>query len=189
MCDFHSIVINRNGDIAHVPGNSHSGAIAAAGWPENTVTSDMHGKNRFIEMEWDGKRPMPEWGGAFARFTGDYTQSQRKAGERHYAKLAAYLAGDDKDAKYFDQPEYLDVRLRRIGGSVEGEGDKLTVHLNSATIPAGFTLPNSVTTVYLSSATIPAGFTLPNSVTTVYLSSARQNGRFVTEKDLRKGTK
>lgn len=48
MCDFNAIVVRRDGAIAHTKENSHSGAVAKAGWTENDSTFK---KKRFVECE------------------------------------------------------------------------------------------------------------------------------------------
>jgi len=60
MCDFFSAVIRRDGAIAHVHKNSHSGAVKAAGWVENDQMADMRGQPRFYEFEWSSEGNVPK---------------------------------------------------------------------------------------------------------------------------------
>ena len=110
MCDFHSVVVSREGEIAHVASNSHSEAVAAAGWAENTVTSDLHSKNRFIECEWDGFGNIPSFEKIAKNLTDDYTESQKIQTINHYTKLSEFLNGDIKHLDYFSGNNYVDVR-------------------------------------------------------------------------------
>jgi hypothetical protein len=55
MCDFHSCVIFRDGQLSHLPTNSHSGIVEASGRRENQPNRDRF----FWEWEWDGIGAVP----------------------------------------------------------------------------------------------------------------------------------
>jgi hypothetical protein len=59
MCDFFSAVIRRDGTILHLPSNSHSGIVAHFGLTENDTISELRGKPRFYEFEWNGQGKVP----------------------------------------------------------------------------------------------------------------------------------
>jgi hypothetical protein len=107
MSNFHSIVVRVDGAIAHIPGNSHSGAVEKAGWAENDSTFK---KQRFVEVEWNGEGEYP---GAekIARFDKEngLTQKQVEAIDRHYGFLNRALKGDSDAVEYFLGPDYSDV--------------------------------------------------------------------------------
>jgi hypothetical protein len=119
MCDFHSIVVRRDGAIAHIPQNSHSGAVGAAGWRENDQMADMRGAF-FVEAEWGGVGRFPgveeitySFGG------GSLAEKQAKVIEAHYENLSKLLADPAAhagrmlfDGGYFSGDEYADVRWR-----------------------------------------------------------------------------
>ena len=115
MCDFHSICVRVDGAIAHLPENSHSGAIAAAGWRENDTMADLRGKY-FVEAEWDGNGQFP---GVDKITRGLTNKKQHKVIEAHYTALAALLsdpeANGDRmlfDGGIFADDRYADIRWR-----------------------------------------------------------------------------
>jgi hypothetical protein len=115
MCDFHSIVVRRDGAIAHIPGNSHSGAVEASGWRENDQMSDFRGAY-FVEAEWDGKGDFP---GVDKITRGETNEKQRKKIADHYTALAKLLADPATHAErmclgrgIFAKPEYGDIRWK-----------------------------------------------------------------------------
>ena len=117
MCDFHSIVVRRDGAIAHLPANSHSGAVAASGWTENDTMSEMRGVPRFNEVEWDGDGPFP----GVEKITrgSSLTPKQHSAIENHYSALAFLLADPAAHADrmlfgtgIFSDDKYADIRWR-----------------------------------------------------------------------------
>ena len=73
MCDYISFCARVDGAIAHVKENSHSGAVAAAGWREN----DLVRNNRFVEVEW--KNPAGKFPGVQAVTRGETNEKQAKA--------------------------------------------------------------------------------------------------------------
>jgi hypothetical protein len=153
ICDFHSIVVRRDGAIAHVLNNSHSGAVKSAGWTENDTIS-LHGKARFIECEWDGRGEFPGFDNIKKSHCTDWTKAQQTAVESHYSKLASYLNGDDKHAKYFSSDHYLDVFAAKLSGSVSVYNGKITLDLSSLTaLPDGVTFPAKCDYLDLSSLT------------------------------------
>lgn len=116
MCDFHSIVVRRDGAIAHLPSNSHSGAVEAAKWTENDRISEMRGVPRFVEAEWDGDGAFP---GAAKVARGELTETQRKVIESHYEALAKLLSDPGEHAErmlfgdgIFADDKYADIRWR-----------------------------------------------------------------------------
>ena len=92
MCDFHSIAVRKDGAIAHTADNSHSGAIAAFGWRENTDQQTF-----FVECEWDGggdynlERVVSLRNGLTLE---DLTNKQVRSINRHYKALANVMSGD-----------------------------------------------------------------------------------------------
>ena len=115
MCDFHSIVVRRDGAIAHIPANSHSGAVEAAGWRENDQMADYRGAY-FVEAEWDGKG---EFLGVDQITRGEVNEKQRKKIDDHYTALAKLLADPASHAErmclgrgVFAKPEYGDIRWK-----------------------------------------------------------------------------
>ncbi len=116
MCDYHSIVVFRDGQIAHVPSNSHSQAVAASGRAENTHANP----ERFAEFEWDGRGDLPSIAGLLADGRKDVTltQAQERAALRHYGKLAEVHADPAKafdPEGYFAADCYFDVRYAAAG--------------------------------------------------------------------------
>ena len=113
MCDFHSIVVRKDGAKAHVAANSHSEAVAAANWRENQPNRDPF----FNEVEWDGAGKFP---GVDKITRGEaVNERQAKVIERHYTCLAQLLA-DPKahaatmclDGGIFAADEYADIRWK-----------------------------------------------------------------------------
>jgi hypothetical protein len=116
MCDFHSIVVRRDGAIAHIPGNSHSGAVAASKWTENDSVSEFREAPRFTEAEWSGQGEFP---GVDRITRGVLNEKQRKVVETHYTALAALLADPSSNADrmlfgtgIFAGDEYADIRWK-----------------------------------------------------------------------------
>jgi len=131
MCHFHSISVSRKGEIAHVSKNSHSEAVEAAEWPENTNTRTSH-----YCCEWDGEGEYP---GALAVIDARaYAEPPSKtvldAIDNHYGHLARMIGGDVGELEYFCGKDYLDVRrgvaqnpntsaavLERMAGDEDGD--------------------------------------------------------------------
>lgn len=112
MCDFHSIVVRADGAKAHIPSNSHSGAVAAAGWREN----EPHREKFFVECEWSG---VGEYPGAEKITRGDINEKQRKVIDTHYTALSKLLSDPKKHsdrmlfgAGIFSGDQYADIRWR-----------------------------------------------------------------------------
>ncbi len=113
MCDFHSIVVRKDGAKAHVAANSHSGAVEAAKWRENQPNRDPF----FNECEWDGIGKFP---GVDKITRGEpVNERQAKVIEGHYACLSQLLADPEKhaatmclDGGIFSADEYADVRWK-----------------------------------------------------------------------------
>lgn len=112
MCHFHSICVNvtdeKNGDICHVPSNSHSEAIQSAGWPENRGSTI-----NFLELEHDGST-LPTDFSTLVRYPSNpdhATNAAIKAGMNHYTQLYYALRGDSTALDYFASDTYWDVRL------------------------------------------------------------------------------
>ena len=179
MCEFHSIVISTSGQIAHIPSNSHSGAIAAANWSDNGVSTAIRNKGGLFEAEWNGRGDVPPTPALLKHTTRDFPNTVETVARAHYEKLWRYLSGenDTKLDKYFEADVWLDVQLQRLIGNGEGSvrikcdkaGDATHVDLSGCTgltsVPA---FPNA-THVDLSGCTgltsVPA---FPNA-THVYL--------------------
>src|SRR5688572_29293411 len=115
MCDFHSCCVRRDGALAHIPGNSHSGAVAAAGWRENDQMADFRGAF-FVEAEWNGEGIFP---GVDKIVRGPVNEKQRKVIEAHYTALANLLADPAANADrmlfdggIFSNDQFADIRWR-----------------------------------------------------------------------------
>ncbi|MBS0211325.1 MAG: hypothetical protein JSS27_20455, partial [Planctomycetes bacterium] len=103
MCDFHSICVRADGAIAHHPSNSHSRAVAHAGWKENTAET-----TRFWECEWGGEGEMPD-SLVQARNGIKPPEEVIRIATAHYAALYRALHGGDI-AQVFLHPDFYDVR-------------------------------------------------------------------------------
>jgi hypothetical protein len=117
MCDFHSCCIRVDGAVAHLANNSHSSAVAAAGWKENDQFADLHGP-RFVEAEWDGNG---KYLGAAEVCRGPTPPNakQAEAIDRIYGSLSRLLADPEVNADVmlfdggiFAGDEYADIRWR-----------------------------------------------------------------------------
>jgi hypothetical protein len=118
MCDFHSIIVRRDGAKAHVMTNSHSGAVKAAGWRENDQMTDFSERGPFFtECEWSG---VGEYPGAESVSKSSINEKQRKAIDLHYQALAKFVSNPGKnaamlfDAGYFFGDEYGDLRWKAL---------------------------------------------------------------------------
>lgn len=118
MCDFLSCVIRRDGAVSHVWKNSHSGAVAAAGWQENDQMAQLRGVMRFVEAEWNGEGKYP---GArhICRNSDGMTAQQIAAVDRIYGALASLIDDPKEHAEamclgdgLFAEEQWADVRLR-----------------------------------------------------------------------------
>ncbi len=116
MCDFHSICVRRDGAIAHIPENSHSGAIEKLGWRENDQIAAVRGPF-FVEAEWSCQGEFP----GVDRITrgSSLNEKQRKVIENHYTNLAKLLADPAAHAErmlfnrgFFSGEEYADIRWK-----------------------------------------------------------------------------
>src|SRR6478609_1171165 len=105
MCDFHSVVIRFDGVIAHVNKNSHSAAVAAAGWKENSDSRLV-----FWEAEWDGQGDWPGVKRIVQKRNGKEPPTEvLKSAERHYRALQRAIQNGELAAIFY-APEYSDVR-------------------------------------------------------------------------------
>jgi hypothetical protein len=116
MCDFHSIVVRRDGVIAHIPSNSHSGAVKEAGWTENDQMAEMRDQMRFVEVEWSGQGDFP---GAVQISRGTINDKQARVIESHYTALAKLLSAPEEHAErmlfdggIFDGDQFADLRWK-----------------------------------------------------------------------------
>lgn len=116
MCDFHSIIVRRDGAKAHVMTNSHSGAVEAAKWRENDQMADMRGPF-FVECEWGGNGEYP--GADKITRSCDFNEKQRKTIDAHYQSLSKLLADPKANAEamlfdggVFAGDEYGDIRWK-----------------------------------------------------------------------------
>lgn len=112
MCDFHSIVVRKDGTKAHIAKNSHSGAVATAKWRENQPNRDEF----FVEAEWSGEGTYP---GADSISRNALNEKQRKVIDAHYGALAKLLDDPAEHAErvlfgrgIFAGEEYADVRFQ-----------------------------------------------------------------------------
>jgi hypothetical protein len=101
MCYFHSVIVRKDGVIAHEPGNSHSAAAEKFGWRENT-----DGVKCFWEAEWDCRGQMPD---NLVRGD-DPPDIVLTVARKHYEKLCTTLATGNILCP-FDLDEYCDVRI------------------------------------------------------------------------------
>ena len=115
MCDFHSIIVRRDGAIGHVAKNSHSGAVDAAGWRENDQMADLR-EPFFVEAEWNCEGPFP---GASKITRGTPNAKQLQVVKDHYTALVELLEDPAKHGeKYctgsgrFAGNEWADVRWK-----------------------------------------------------------------------------
>ena len=116
MCDFHSVIVRKDGAIAHVKTNSHSEAVQAANWRENDQMADLRGAF-FVEAEWNGEGSLPDV--QLISRGAPLNEKQRKALETHYGALAKLLANPADHAErmlldggIFAADEYADIRWR-----------------------------------------------------------------------------
>lgn len=110
MCDRYSCIVRVDGEIRHLPTNSHSEMVETAGWKENT---DLH--TRFVEAEWDGQGEYP---GAEKICRDELNDKQRKAVDRVYRALALVIDDPAKHAAklclnggIFEAEEWADLRF------------------------------------------------------------------------------
>jgi len=116
MCDFLSICVRRDGAIAHIPGNSHSGTVAHYKWSENDQTAELRDQMRFVEVEWNCEGEFP---GAEKISRNAINEKQRKVIETFYTNAAKLLADPEEHAErmlfgtgYFADDRYADIRWR-----------------------------------------------------------------------------
>jgi hypothetical protein len=109
MCDLFSGIVRVDGEFRHIKENSHSGAVAAAGWQENNGL-----RTRFVEAEWNGVGKYP---GADEICRGELNEKQRKTIDRIYGALASLVEDPAKHAErmlfgkgIFVSEEYADLR-------------------------------------------------------------------------------
>ena len=137
MCDFHSIIVRRDGAMAHVPENSHSGAAAACGWREN----EPNKRPVFVEAEWDGEGEYPGADKITRVPAGEeLTAAQRKRIDSHYSALASILKNRRptfEQLLYWNKPAFSDV-LSRLW--VETIPEEITEWTGSLDVQQGATL-------------------------------------------------
>ena len=116
MCDFHSIIVRRDGAKAHVMTNSHSQAVEHANWRENDRMADMRGPF-FVECEWGGIGEYP--GADKITRSCSFNEKQRKTIDSHYGSLAKLLANVKDNSEtmlgnggVFEGNEYGDIRWK-----------------------------------------------------------------------------
>lgn len=118
MCDFHSVIIDRNGKIGHKPSNSHSGIARELGWAENT-----NSRVNFWEAEWDGQGSMPA-NLVQARLE-QPPEAVIEAAKWHYELLAETLRTGTIH-KRFQSDDYADVH-RRVANNPNTTPETLAV--------------------------------------------------------------
>ena len=117
MCDFHSTawrLLGQEIQCAHLPSNSHSESIEAAGWRVNEPN-----RTPFIfEAEWNGIGELPsDWG--LIRNSGECPEKLTKRIRDHYAKLRDAISGGNHLTTYFsDVKKWHDVWSRAIENKV-----------------------------------------------------------------------
>lgn len=103
MCHFHSVIVDGAGRIYHRPENSHSGIA----YYYKLDNSDL--SSPFWECEWDGIGEQPVHLCQNRGRNIEPTALAVAAADRHYAKLASFLKGDNDSSPLFLAPEYADV--------------------------------------------------------------------------------
>ena len=111
MCDFFSGIVRVDGSWKHIKENSHSGAVAAAGWRENDNL-----RTRFAEAEATGEGEYP---GAQKICRSELNEKQVKTVDRIYGALYQLIANPAAHAArmlfgkgIFSGEDYADVRWR-----------------------------------------------------------------------------
>jgi hypothetical protein len=167
MCDCHSICVRTDGAIAHIPGNSHSGAVEAAKWRENQPNRDAF----FVECEWNGRGKFP---GADKITRSPINERQRKVIENHYHALEKLIGDPAQHAErmllkdgIFAGEQYGDIRWRVITDpacpkKVLAKLLKTTVFIDKLPdhpLPAGLTSVGGYLNVEGYNHPLPAGLT------------------------------
>ena len=116
MCDFHSIAVRKDGAVAHIMQNSHSGAVEAAGWRENDQMADLRGPY-FVEAEWSGKGEFTVE--RITRNSESMNEKQRTVINNHYKALQRLLADPAEHVErmclgrgIFSEDCYADIRFK-----------------------------------------------------------------------------
>jgi len=112
MCDFHSIIVYKDGAIFHKAHNSHSQMVQESGRRENQPNREPF----FVEAEWSGEGSIDP----SQLIRGQANETQSRAIERHYKNLKDLFdnpkanSGMLFDNGYFASDDYADVRWRVI---------------------------------------------------------------------------
>ena len=123
MCEFLSINVRTDGAISHVASNSHSAAVQAAGWLENT-----DGKHVYDSFEWDGIGEFD-----LARICHDgaepdrLTDAQIVSVKRIYGALQKVIAGNITEIMHggvLHGNEWWDVYLAALDCDAVSSADK-----------------------------------------------------------------
>jgi hypothetical protein len=108
MCDFHSTawrMIGQDIQCAHLPSNSHSESISAAGWREN----EPNRATLIFEAEWSGEGELPSDSKLIRNF-GECPEPMVKRIQEHYRRLKeAITTGKYLDTHFSDTKKWCDV--------------------------------------------------------------------------------
>ena len=107
MCDFHSTcwrLIGPDAECAHLPTNSHSESITAAGWRENQPNR----KTIVFEVEWDLRGDMPA-DSKLIRNHGDCPEQLVTAIKRHYLAAKKFIETGEGWKKFGDLEKWGDL--------------------------------------------------------------------------------
>jgi hypothetical protein len=110
MCDFHSTawrMLGQDIQVCHLPNNSHSEMIEAAGWKDNQPNR----QTVVFEAEWSGEGKLPE-AGAIIRNSGECPERLTRSIMSHYRKLKEALSEGKhlgRDGYFRDHKTWADV--------------------------------------------------------------------------------
>ena len=137
MCEFLSINVRTDGAISHVTSNSHSAAVQAAGWLENT-----DGKHVYDSFEWDGIGEFD-----LARICHDgaepdrLTDAQIVSVKRIYGALQKVIAGNITEIMHggvLHGVEWWDVYIAALNCNVISDQDKDKIRKELMTSTSGY---------------------------------------------------
>ena len=138
MCEFLSINVRTDGAISHVASNdSHSAAVQAAGWLENT-----DGKHVYDSFEWDGIGEFD-----LARICHDgaepdrLTEAQIVSVKRIYGALQKVIAGNITEIMHggvLHGVEWWDVYTAALNCNVISDQDKDKIRKELMTSTSGY---------------------------------------------------
>ena len=104
MCDFHSTVwrlIGQDVQTFHLPTNSHSEMVNAAGWREN----EPNRKTVVFESEWNGDGEVPDINKLLKNNASECPAQVERAVIKYYRTLKAAITPGGKFDKIFSDPQ------------------------------------------------------------------------------------